>query len=139
MLCYVTFDTVSTRLILNLVVSNKEFNVYTTVLCGVKHIGIFIVILSLFVIPAQTQNDLDTIFSACGDMDRDTVCYGNAQVEIEQQPDSEAVEFGTVGDVMPAMSVQSITTSAQDESTDTWGLRWLTFKPICPRQRPTKM
>lgn len=74
---------------------------------------------------AQLVNSaVQTVGAACGGLERNTVCYGNRQVEAVFQADKPP-RFSASGDRADLLALQRLTTSPLDETAQTWGIALL--------------
>lgn len=74
--------------------------------------------------PQIVSMAVQTVDAACGELGRNTACYGNRLVQATFQEGSSP-RFSASGDKAELAALQSLTTSPLDEDTQTWGITLL--------------
>ncbi len=95
---------------------------------------LFFVIITSGSVLAQTvdcaviaQKAIEATRKACVDLERNQACYGNPKVEIQPRPNVR-LAFAKAGDVAPLSALQSISTTAFDVDSKSWGLALLNIR-----------
>ncbi len=81
------------------------------------------------------EQAIGILSTSCGEMDRNTACYGNELVEASMRPNAD-VGFEQPGDIVAVDGLLSLTTHPYDEETGTWGLAEMKIQADIPDTVP---
>ncbi|GAB4338776.1 MAG: hypothetical protein Kow00117_20060 [Phototrophicales bacterium] len=70
----------------------------------------------------DTQQVMDQVAAVCMAIGRDTVCYGNAEVDVIPQRDDITLQFDVPGDQLELEAIRSLYLSEMDMEQDIWGI-----------------
>lgn len=112
-------------------------------------IGLAAALLLMMLSPAMAQDDeqddsacsslvdeaITRVDSACAELGRNEICYGNFQIDATLSED-EAAMFEATGDVIPIGAVSSLTLSPLDLESGTWGIALMKARANLPETSP---
>ncbi|MEO8393091.1 MAG: hypothetical protein ABI700_08855 [Chloroflexota bacterium] len=86
--------------------------------------------------PAIVQQALAATTSACGEMGRNQVCYGNVVLSAKAQPDTPPITFSQPGDLAAVNNLKTLTLSPLDQQQQSWGVALMKLQANLPDTLP---
>jgi len=85
---------------------------------------------------ALVETAIETIASACQDINRNQVCYGNTSLEVTSQSDAPNFTFEEVGDITDVTYLRSLKLAPLDELQGVWGMAMMRMQADIPETLP---
>lgn len=77
--------------------------------------------------PALGQPIIDSARQSCAEVGQNQACYASAEVTVQPRPNIR-LDFSEPGDVVTLSALESLSTSAFDPETETWGIAVLNIR-----------
>jgi hypothetical protein len=79
---------------------------------------------------------LTAVEDFCSETDRNQVCFGNIQIEVEQQTEQDDLVFDAPGDRINVATIQTLRLSPMNVDKSIWGIAVMSLQPNLPDTAP---